>query len=139
MLTGSTTPERDITTMAKNADTTTVETPTPTFTTAPLTALPKRQPPVREVDLTLAKAIMAITSVPTTVEGALVAQTVSDGALYPERKLARAEASKHSRALARVLPEGQYSKSRVYADGDGFRWAVWQDATPPAPKGAAKA
>lgn len=125
--------------MAKTVATNEAAPTVPTFTTAPLTTLPKREPPKREVDLTLANAIMAITSVPVTVEGALVAQTVSDGALYPERKLARAEASKHSRALARVLPEGQYSKSRVYADGDGFRWAVWQDATAPAPKAAAKA
>lgn len=101
----------------------------PTFVASgPLTALPTRKPPEKEIDLETANAILALISQNVEVNGEQVPQTASDGVSYADAKSARAEANKASRLVKHVLPDGKATKTRVYetAKGSGkYAWAVW--------------
>lgn len=116
------------------AKTETAEAPAaPRFVAKPMTALPKREAPKNEPDLALANTLLEI--VAGTIDdgaGNQVAATASDGVVYGDAKLARAEANKAKRLLSHVLPDGKVIKTRVYASGDGHEWAVWMEDAKPA-------
>jgi hypothetical protein len=106
--------------------------PKVTFVAKPVTALPKRIAPTNEPDIESATALLALLSEPVDDgAGTMVAATATDGIVHATTPLARAEANKAKRLVAHVLPTGKVVKTRVYASGDGYEWAVWiADAKP---------
>lgn len=114
--------------MANATATPPAETPKPTFSTKPLTELPKREAPTREFDKETANTLLAIVS----VEG----QTATDGTIYADEKAARSKASSYRRLLTHVVDTTKHDvKTKVYGEGDGFAWAVYlAPATPKKPR-----
>lgn len=130
-----------------------------TFQALPRTAIPKREAPVKTVNLEEANAILAILQ-GDAIDGA--APTATDGESYADEKSARAAANKAKRLVGHVLPDGQIVKTQTFglvADADGvftpvlaknqtagFGFTLWLEAAPveapavetAAPKGKGK-
>ena len=102
------------------------------YETLALSALPKREPPVRAFDEEGAKALLAIVTEP--------GSTATDGVAYKDTKSARLACNKAKRLLARVAPEGKVAGTRIFGvDGDvltgvktasNFGWCVFLEDAP---------
>jgi hypothetical protein len=92
------------------------------FQTIPLDSLPKREP--RGFDKAAAAALLAaVQAQPDSgaTDGVEYAKSAEPAAPDAE---ARKVAAKHKRLLDHVAPAGKVARSRVFAVGKGFGWAV---------------
>lgn len=99
--------------------------------------MPKREAPIRTVDLEEANAILAILTT-TTADG--IAQIATDDELYADVKKARATSNKYRRLVTRVVPAGQVIKTRVWEDETApgnHRWSIYLATDKKAEKKAA--
>jgi hypothetical protein len=98
----------------------------PVFTAKPMNELPKRLPPVREIDQETADALLAIVTSSQEIDGVTVGNTATDGVVYPDLTAARSASNRARRLLAHsAVPKGQKIKAKSWKSGDGFEWAIY--------------
>ena len=98
------------------------------FQAVAIDTLPKRASRIKEVDIEAANALLAIVNQP--------GQAASDGEAFDTQADARGAAGKARRMLVRVAGDkADLVKSRVYADGDKWRWSVYFGDEPKKAKG----
>lgn len=105
----------------------------PSFVSRPLSVIPKREGPQKEIDLPTANILLALVyeNGAPKMDGE-VQTTASDGVTYDDKNAARAAANKAKRLLGHVRPDGFDITTRVYQpeNSDKWEWAVWMTPTP---------